>query len=97
MLKNWFEDDWNKTLLNPEFPCTAYTEIASKLVRDSDGFLTDYTMYRRSDGLYVFVFGDADLYHPEDEYWDYETDSVLVAFEWFEDYGNENEIDWDEE
>jgi hypothetical protein len=35
---------------------------------------------------YVFVFGDSDLYTPEDGEYDYECDSYEEATEWFEDY-----------
>lgn len=35
---------------------------------------------------YVFVFGDSDLYTPEDEEYDFECESYEEAAEWFEDY-----------
>lgn len=35
---------------------------------------------------YVFVFGDSDLYTPEDGEYDYECESYEEAAEWFEDY-----------
>ena len=60
-----------------------------KSVRDSDGFMTEYTMYYDSDfNKYVFVFGDTDLYDPNDGYeeFDYECDTEKEAREWFEDY-----------
>ena len=62
-----------------------WEEIDSKSVEDSDGFTTDYTMYKNSDGTYRFVFGDKDLYGPEDDY-DWEEDNEEVAKQWFRDY-----------
>lgn len=56
-----------------------------KSVLDYDGFYTEYSMY--TDGeRYVMVFGDSDIYRPEDENWDWETDSAQEAYEWFNDY-----------
>lgn len=64
-----------------------YQLIESKSVYDFDGFLTDYTMYKRlSDGMYVFVFGDNDLYHPEERNHDFECETEEEAYEWFESY-----------
>lgn len=69
-----------------------FVELASKLVRDSDGFLTDYTMYRWTEtGTYVFVFGDKELYRPEDEDFDWSCDTELEAWEWFNSYVGFNE------
>lgn len=63
-----------------------YTKVSSKTVIDSDGFYTDYTWYRDEDGKNVFVFGDPDIYKPEDGDFDFETESNAVAVEWFDDY-----------
>lgn len=64
-----------------------FEKIASKQVPDSDGFYTDYTMYRNLEtGEYVFVFGDSDYYSPEEGNYDYECDSEEEAYEWFESY-----------
>lgn len=63
-----------------------YTKVSSKTVMDSDGFYTDYTWYRDEDGNNVFVFGDPDIYKPEDGDFDFETESNEVAVEWFDDY-----------
>lgn len=79
-----------------------WIEMDSKSVRDSDGFLTDYTWYWRNNNgedQYVFVFGDSDLYGPEDGYFDWECDSLEEAQEWFDSYvgpGDEDE-DWMDE
>lgn len=64
-----------------------FTEIDSKRVTDIDGFLTDYTMYRDVDtGEYVFVFGDKDIYGPEDGDFDWSCDTEKEAREWFDNY-----------
>ena len=70
-----------------------WTLIDRKMVRDFDGFLTDYSWY--TDGeRHVFVFGDYELYTPEDENFDWETESEEEAYDWFENYdGYEDEDD----
>ena len=53
-----------------------YEEMDSKSVMDSDGFYTDYTWYKDMlENRHVFVFGDRDLYRPEDGNFDYECES----------------------
>lgn len=79
-----------------------WKEMDSKSVRDSDGFLTDYTWYWRNNNgedQHVFVFGDSDLYGPEDGYFDWECDSLEEAQEWFENYTGpgDGENDWMDE
>ena len=73
-----------------------YKFIKSKTVEDSDGFNTDYTMYYDTEeDRYVFVFGDRDLYSPEDGYFDWETEDKESAEEWFDNYtGFEDEEDY---
>jgi hypothetical protein len=52
-----------------------------------DGFLTDYTMYQNMNtGEYVFVFGDKDIYRPEDGNFDWECETEEEAKEWFDNY-----------
>ena len=64
-----------------------YTEIETKEVLDSNGFYTNYTMYRDNmNDRYVFVFGDSDIYRPEDENFDWEADTEQEAYEWFDSY-----------
>lgn len=61
--------------------------IDRKSVQDSDGFYTDYTMYYDVvEDKYVFVFGDSDIYRPEDGDYDWECDSESEAWEWFNSY-----------
>lgn len=70
-----------------EVPAEQYTFIKSKQVEDSDGFMTDYTMYYDTENdRYVFVFGDNEVYKPEDEDFDYECETEEQANEWFDSY-----------
>lgn len=63
-----------------------YKYVSSKSVEDSDGFMTDYTWYKSEDGTNVFVFGDNEIYTPEDGYFDFETDNDWEAQQWFDSY-----------
>lgn len=64
-----------------------YIFIDSKFVLDSDGTTTDYTMYYDTEtDTYVFVFGDIELYSPQDEYFDWECETEEEAWEWFNAY-----------
>lgn len=67
-------------------PKTEWTFIKSKEVEDSDGFLTDYTWYEGSDGTQVMVFGDNDIYKPEDGYFDVTFTDRKQAEDWFNSY-----------
>lgn len=60
-------------------------ELASKSVEDSDGFNTDYTLYTNGE-TYICMFGDKDLYEPDEAYADYETENEQDAWEWFNSY-----------
>ena len=68
--------------------------LARKQVRDADGFMTEYSLYKSSNGRIVTVFGDSDLYGPEDEDFDMEFDSIEEAEDWFDNYQSEDEEDW---
>lgn len=63
--------------------------IDRKRIEDFDGFMTEYSMYRSEDGKYVFVYGDSDIYRPEDGDFDYECDSEEEAYDWFDNYNLE--------
>ena len=78
-----------------------YAEIESKQVPDSDGFMTDYTMYMdMNTGEYVFIFGDKDVYCPDNGYFyfDWECETEEEAKEWFDNYNgfdeSDDDIDW---
>ena len=72
-----------------------YEEIATKEVRDADGYKTEYTMYHNVwEDTYIFMFGDRDVTEPDDDYADYECETLKEAEEWFESYkGFEDEED----
>lgn len=76
-----------------------YVEVATKSVPDADGFVTDYTWYKSSDGLNVFVFGDKEVYTPESGYFDHEEENDEAAQEWFDSYtgidDDDDDDDWD--
>ena len=67
-------------------PKIKWTFIKSKEVEDSDGFLTDYTWYEGSDGTQAMVFGDNDIYKPEDGYFDITFTDKKQAEDWFNSY-----------
>lgn len=68
--------------------------LSRKSVPDSDGFLTEYSLYRSSDGsTFICMFGDSDIYEPDLNYADYETDDEDVAWEWFNNYEGFTEDD----
>lgn len=82
-LTYYYDDEEFKRMLDEE----PYNEIASKQVPDSNGFLTDYTMYRNmNDGTYGFIFGDKDIYTPGNSDFDWECDTEEEAREWFDNY-----------
>lgn len=62
-----------------------WRELASKSVEDSDGFNTDYTLYTNGQ-TYICMFGDKDLYEPDEAYADYETENEQDAWDWFNSY-----------
>lgn len=68
-----------------------------KHVRDSDGMMTDYALYTTKDeDKYICMFGDADVYAPDEMYADAEFDTEDEALEWFENYvgpGDEEDED----
>lgn len=74
-----------------------WTRVESKSVRDSDGFWTEYTMYKNNAGEYIFMFGDSEIYDPDPMYADFETDSEKEAREWMDSYEGFEEEEEDEE
>lgn len=76
-----------------------YAEIESKQVPDSDGFMTDYTMYMdMTDGEYVFILGDKEVYCPDNGYFyfDWECETEEEAREWFANYHGFEESEFDD-
>lgn len=78
--------------------CDGYYRIDIKHIKDSDGFLTDYTWwYNPETEKHVFVFGDSEMYGPADSDADWETDNEETAQEWWDNYvGPYDEEDFDE-
>ena len=66
--------------------------IDRKTVHDWDGFTTDYTLWKKNgEDYWVCVFGDSDIYGPEDGDFDAEFDNEREALEWFRYYDDEYE------
>lgn len=87
-------DEWKRLNSYEEEEKVEYEYIRSKSVQDSDGFMTDYTMYRqKGTDKYVFVYGDNDVYSADDGNFDYECEGETHANEWFNSYGEEEEQD----
>lgn len=64
-----------------------WEEVARKIVQDSDGFLTDYVMYKKKgEDLWICMFGDSDIYPPDPDYADWSEDDETAAWEWFDSY-----------
>lgn len=86
----WTSGEEVEENLNEDYPNTAgdrYYRIDIKHVKDSDGFLTDYTWwYDAANDQHIFIFGDSEVYTPEDSSPDWETDSEDTAREWWDNY-----------
>ncbi len=87
-----FREDWD------DFG-NEWEEIDSKQVQDSDGFWTDYTWYSNGE-KHIFMFGDKELYEPDEDYADWETEDEETAQIWFntyEGFTDDDEIEETEE
>lgn len=79
------EENLNEDI--PNMYGDGFYRIDIKHVKDSDGFLTDYTWwYDAATGKHLFIFGDSDVYTPGDSSPDWETDSEETAQEWWDNY-----------
>lgn len=67
--------------------------IDRKSVTDTDSFMTDYSWYQDSNGRHVFVFGDSDMYQPEDGNFDYECEDDNEARSWFDNYKGPGDVE----
>lgn len=75
-----------------------YELVKSKSVPDSDGFTTDYSMYFDHDkNQYIFMFGDSDIYEPDEDYADHIAETAEEAEEWFDSYEGFTEDDDDDD
>ena len=68
-----------------DYDVSEWRELASKSVLDSDGFYTDYTLYTNGS-TFICMFGDKDIYEPDEMYADYETENEQDAWDWFDNY-----------
>lgn len=86
----WISGEGVEENLNEAYPDTLghrYYRMDIKHVKDSDGFLTDYTWwYDAATDQHIFIFGDSEVYTPEDSSPDWETDSEDTAQEWWDNY-----------
>lgn len=91
------EEDEIESSVDEETEDPKWICLDIKHVRDSDGMLTDYALYTTKDeDKYICMFGDADVYAPDEMYADAEFDTEDEALEWFENYvgpGDEDEDD----
>lgn len=99
-VKRYVEDNvgYNKTQIKNESLKedldSEWRELETKQITDSDGFLTDYTLY--TNGVtYICMYGDKDVYSPDIDEADYESDSEDEAYDWFNNYNgfDENYVD----
>ena len=74
--------------------------VKVKDVMDSDGFMTEYAWYTNGE-KHIFMFGDTDLYEPDEDYADWTAESEEEARSWFDSYtgfaDDEDEFDEFEE
>lgn len=56
-----------------------------KTIPDSDGFMTEYAWYTNGD-KHIFMFGDTDLYEPNEQDADWVCETEQEAQEWFNSY-----------
>jgi len=63
-----------------------------KDIKDWDGFITEYSWYYNNETkMHVMIYGDSDLYTPENTDPDFETEDAKEAEDWFLNYENEDE------
>lgn len=92
------EDDMNKDL-NESYSENLghYKELDTKYVYDTDGFLTDYTLYKDLDSdKFICIYGDRELYNPDNANPDVEFDDENEAYDWFYEYSTDFEDDEDD-
>lgn len=91
-------DDWNDENDPYYYDDEDIWELLDrKSVQDYDGFWTDYTLWHNNaTDNYVCIFGDRELYTPQNSDFDAEFETEEEALEWFEDYnGYEDDLEED--
>lgn len=77
-------------------PLNSWKLVKQKSVPDSDGFMTDYCWYTDGD-KHIFMFGDSDVYEPDEDYADWVAETEQEASEWFDSYtGFSEEVEEDD-
>ena len=72
----------------------AYQQLKTKEVTDSNGFITEYSLWHNTDDdTYICIFGDSEIYTPIDSYPDAEFDTEQQAYEWFNSYQGFDEVE----
>ena len=88
----WIDSPDDEEYYDDEFE-EKWDLIARKDIKDADGFMTEYSLYGSNTGRIVTVYGDHDIYTPENGDIDEEFESLQEAEEWFYDFDPFNE-DW---
>lgn len=71
-----------------------YSLVDYKSVYDADGFTTEYSLYKDNvEGTYFTIFGDKDLYRPDNADHDMDFDSEKEAREFYDTYEGFNEAE----
>lgn len=86
-------------ILKEDYEEDYYELLQTKTVYDSDGFTTDYTLYKDlTNNTWICIFGDQELYNPTNTSPDMEFDNEEEAEDWFRSYeGLVSDEDEDEE
>ena len=85
--RNIYSEDWDEEDADEYMSDDRYRLVDKKMVYDYDGFTTDYCLYQDlEENKYITIFGDSDIYSPENSEPDAEFDDIDSAEEWFENY-----------
>lgn len=87
-VENYDDDDIESAVdIDEETEDPEWIMLNKKFVRDSDGMLTEYALYTNQDeDKYICMFGDTDVYPPDEMYADAEFDTEDEACDWFDNY-----------
>lgn len=88
-LKSKIDPNLDENYEDDKYTTCEFKLVKTKPVKDFDGCFTDYSWYQHPEYGNVFVLGDVDIICPEDEDFDYQTDSDDIATEWFYNYPEE--------
>lgn len=98
-VENYEDDEVESAVdIDEETEDPEWTMLNKKFVRDSDGMLTEYALYTNQDeDKYICMFGDTDVYPPDEMYADAEFDTEDEACEWFDNYVGPRDEDEDDD